>query len=95
MPVVRRKFDQGFREGSGDCAGDRQADRRDRSGVGVGAGTLGNWVAKDRAEHEGAQGLSANNVGELTRLRGRERAAADGARCLKRWVVLWVGEATK
>jgi transposase-like protein len=37
--------------------------------LGVHPGTLGNWVAKDRAEHEGTQGLSRGDVAELKRLR--------------------------
>ena len=37
--------------------------------LGVNAGTLGNWVAKDRAEREGTEGLSTGDVGELKRLR--------------------------
>ena len=37
--------------------------------LGVHPGTLGGWVAKDRAEHEGMQGLSTDDVDELKWLR--------------------------
>jgi transposase len=35
----------------------------------VDPGTLGNWVAKERAEHEGTQWLSMGDAAELKRLR--------------------------
>jgi hypothetical protein len=37
--------------------------------LGINAGTLGNWVAKDRTEREGTQGLSNGDLAELKRLR--------------------------
>jgi transposase-like protein len=35
----------------------------------INAGTLGNWVARDGGEGEGAQGLSTDDVAELKWLR--------------------------
>ena len=55
MPDSRRKFDPEFREGAVRIV--RETGKpiaqiaRD---LGVHPGTLGNWVAKDRAEHEGS-----------------------------------------
>ena len=37
--------------------------------LGINAGTLGNWVAKDRAEREGTQGFRPVDLAELKRLR--------------------------
>jgi transposase-like protein len=58
-------------------------------------GTLGNWVAKDRAEHEGAQRFSTGDVAELKRLRAENAQLRMERDVLKRSVVLWVNEATK
>ena len=68
MPDSRRKFDPEFREGAVRIV--RETGKpiaqiaRD---LGVHPGTLGNWVAKDRAEHEGTQGLSTGDAAELKR----------------------------
>ena len=70
MPDSRRKFDPEFQEGAVRIV--RETGKpiaqiaRD---LGVHPGTLGNWVAKDHAEHEGTQGLSTGDVAELKRLR--------------------------
>jgi transposase len=37
--------------------------------LGINAGTLGNWVAHERAERDGTQGLSTDDIAELKRLR--------------------------
>jgi transposase-like protein len=63
MSETRRKFDREFREGAVRIV--RETGKpiaqvaRD---LGINAGTLGNWVVKDRAEHEGTQGLSTEDV---------------------------------
>lgn len=96
MPDSRRKFDQEFREGAVRIV--RETGKplaqiaRD---LGMNPGTLGNWVAKDRAEHEGTQGLSAGDVTELKRLRAENAQLRMERDVLKRSVVLWVNEATK
>jgi transposase len=82
MSEKRRKFDQEFREGAVRIV--RETGKpiaqvaRD---LGINGGTLGNWVAKDRAEREGTQGLSTGDIAELKRLRSEVAESADGARC--------------
>ncbi len=74
MPETRRKFDPEFREGAVRIV--RETGKpiaqiaRD---LGINPGTLGNWVAKDRAEHEGTQGLSTGDVGGAEAVARRER----------------------
>ena len=63
--------------------------------AGVHEGTLGNWVAKDRAEREGTEGLSMGDAAELKRLRAENAQLRMERDVLKRSVVLWVKEATK
>jgi transposase-like protein len=96
MPDSRRKFDPEFREGAvrivRETAKPIAQIARD---LGVHPGTLGNWVAKDRAEHDGAQGLSTGDVAELKRLRAENAQLRMERDVLKRSVVLWVNEATK
>ena len=96
MPEVRRKFDQEFREGAVRIVRETGKPIAEIAReLGINAGTLGNWVAKDRAEREGAQGLSTDDVGELKRLRAENARLRMERDVLKRSVVLWVGEATK
>ena len=70
MPETRRKYDPEFKEGAVRIV--RETGKpiaqiaRD---LGVHEGTLGNWVAKDRAEREGTEGLSMGDAAELKRLR--------------------------
>jgi transposase-like protein len=70
MPDSRRKFDPEFREGAVRIV--RETGKpiaqvaRD---LGINAGTLANWCACERAEHEGMEGLSTGDVVELKRLR--------------------------
>jgi len=96
MPEVRRKFDQEFREGAVRIVRETGKPIAEIAReLGINAGTLGNWVAKDRAERDGAQGLSTDDVAELKRLRAENARLRMERDVLKRSVVLWVGEATK
>ena len=62
MPEKRRQYEQEFKEGavrivreSGKSIAEIARD------LDINAGTLGNWIARDRGEREGAQGLSTDD----------------------------------
>lgn len=96
MSEKRRKFDQEFREGAVRIVRDTgKPIAQVARDLGVHAGTLGNWVAKDRAEREGTQGLSTGDIDELKRLRSEVAELRMERDVLKRSVVLWVKEATR
>lgn len=70
MPERRRKFDREFRQGAVRIV--RETGKpvavvaRD---LGIHAGTLGNWVAKDKIDRGEVEGLSGDERAELARLR--------------------------
>ena len=96
MPEIRRKYDREFREGAVTIV--RETARpiaevaRD---LGIGAGTLGNWVKKDRlarGEDSERTRVDPAYVRQLERELAELRMERD---VLKRSVVLWVKEATR
>jgi transposase len=96
MPDTRRRFDPEFREGAVRIVGETgKPIAQVARDLGVHEGTLGNWVAKDRARRGEGEGLS---VDERSRLRELERENTElrmERDVLKRSVVLWVKEATR
>ena len=96
MSEMRRKYDREFREGAVTIV--RETARpivevaRD---LGIGAGTLGSWVKKDRlsrGEDPERTKVDPAYVRQLERELAELRMERD---VLKRSVVLWVKEATR
>ena len=94
MCRLRRNFDREFRDGAVRIVKEtgRPVAQVARE-LGVGEGTLGNWVRQDAAEQSG--GLSADERAELVRLRRRVAELEMERDVLERSVVLWVDGATR
>jgi transposase len=95
MPEIRRKFDHDFQQGAVQLVRETgkpiaQVARE----LGVNAGTLGNWCAKDRQAREGnGRELNEDERTELARLRRENAELAMQRDVLKRSTALWVNEA--
>jgi transposase len=95
MVETRRKFDQDFQQGAVRLVLETgKPIAQVARDLGVNAGTLGNWVGRERrAQQRGDGALSEDERAELVRLR-RENAELRMQRdVLKRSVALWVQEA--
>ena len=96
MPETRRKYDPEFKEGAVRIVWETgKPIAQIARDLGIHAGTLGNWVAKDRAEREGTEGLSMGDAAELKRLRAENAQLRMERDVLKRSVVLWVLSRTR
>ena len=94
MPETRRQFTAEFREGAVRIV--RETGRpiaQVARELGINAGTLGNWVAKDDTGRGDRPQLSEDERAELARLRKENTELRMQRDVLKRSVVLWVDEA--
>jgi transposase len=94
VPETRRQFTAEFREGAVRIV--RETGRpiaQVARELGINAGTLGNWVAKDSIGRGDRPQLSEDERAELARLRTENTELRMQRDVLKRSVVLWVDEA--
>lgn len=96
MGEKRRQYDPEFREGAvrivRETGKSIAAVARD---LDINAGTLANWVHKDKIERGEAEGLTVDERARLTQLERENTELRMERDVLKRSVVLWVKEATR
>jgi transposase len=96
MPDRPRKFDREFREGAVRIVVEtgRPVVEVARD-LGIKPGTLGVWMARDRARRGGRGPLSGDERARLEQLEAENAQLRMERDVLKRSVVLWVKEATR
>ena len=94
MAEARRKVDQEFRAGAVRIVRETgKSVAQVARELGVNAGTLANWVARDKRAQGGDVRLSEDERAELARLRRENAELAMERDVLKRSVALWVKDA--
>jgi transposase len=94
MAETRRTFDRDFREGAVRLVAETgKPIAQVARDLGINAGTLANWVARDRRRRGGDGALSEDERAELARLRRENAELLMERDVLKRSVALWVKDA--
>ena len=96
MPEIRRRYDPEFKSGAVRIVLETgKPIAQVARDLGLHAGTLGNWLKKERLDRADYGQLDEDSLAELIRLRKEVAELRMERDVLKRSVVLWVKEATR
>ena len=96
MPEIRRRYDPEFKSGAVRIVLETgKPIAQVARDLGIHAGTLGNWIKKERLDRADYGQLDEDGMAELVRLRKEVAELRMERDVLKRSVVLWVKEATR
>ncbi|WP_420806233.1 transposase [Sciscionella marina] len=91
MSESRRKFDPEFRDGAVRLVLDTGKSVAEVArDLGINPGALGNWVTKDREQHDAVNGIPEDSAAEVKRLRAELAAVQMERDVLERSVLAWV-----